>query len=85
MYAHYAGWGTQIIFLQGCAPRGLKPLPISKDFSPSKIDWFDGFFKIFCKLGLPVPQKWPILQIFHNFCEMGPTSKDFLDKNGTHV
>ena len=32
---------TQIIFWGGCAARGLLPLPISKDFSPSKkqLNW----------------------------------------------
>ena len=40
-------------FLTRCAARGLKPLPISKDFSPSKNSWFNSFFfsKNFRKLG----------------------------------
>ena len=29
-------WGYSNYFLTGCAARGLKPLPISKDFSSSK-------------------------------------------------
>ena len=29
--------GYPTYFLTGCAARGLKPLPISKDFSPKKI------------------------------------------------
>ena len=40
--------GTQII-LMGYAAQGLKPLPISKDFSPLKkmANQFDWFFEIF--------------------------------------
>ena len=30
------GGGYSNYFLMGCAARGLKPLPTSKDFSPSK-------------------------------------------------
>ena len=32
-----------------------------------------------------LPQKWLILLFFQNICEMGPSSKYFLDQNGTHV
>ena len=34
---------------------------------------WDSFLKVF------VPQKWLILQVFRNFCKMGPFSKDFFD------
>ena len=37
--------GYSNYFLTGCAARGLKPLPISKDFSPSKNGWFACFSK----------------------------------------
>ena len=74
--------GYSNYFLMGCAARGLKPIPISKDFSLSKkrlilrfffeifINW-DPFLRGF------LPQKWLILQFYHNFCEMGPSTKDF--------
>ena len=45
------GGGYSIYFLTGCVVRGLKPLPISMDFSPSKNGWFDAFFQNFRKLG----------------------------------
>ena len=49
--------GTQIIFLAGCAAQGLKPLPLCKDFSPPKNDWFDCFSEIFAN--------WdPFLRVF---------------------
>ena len=42
--------GYLIYFLTGCAARGLKPLPISKDFSCSKNGWIDTvFFRNFRK------------------------------------
>ena len=68
----------------------VRPLTISKDFSPSnilKLIWlFLFFFQNFHKSG-PIskgflPQKWLILQVFRNFCETGPSSKDFLTKMG---
>ena len=66
--------------------RGLKPLPISKDFSPSKNGWFDGFFEIFANrdpfLRVFLSQKRLILQFFRNFFEIEPSSKDFLTKMG---
>ena len=80
------GGGCSNHFLTGCVARGLKFLPISKDFSPSKNDWFDDFFRNFRNSG-------PILSFFFlrigwfyfflfcfcfcNFGEMGPSSKDF--------
>ena len=81
--------GYSNYFLTGCAARGLKPLPISKDFSPSKNGWFKAFFRNFRKSG-PISKgfstsKWLILQFFRDFCEMGPYSKDFFEQNGTHV
>ena len=59
------GWGrgTQIIFWWGCATRGLKLLPIFKDFSTSKTADFTIFFAIF--------MKWdPLLRIV--LTKMGP-------------
>ena len=81
--------GYSNYFLTGCAARGLKPLPISKDFSTSKNGWFKAFFRNFRKSG-PISKgfstsKWLILQFFRDFCEMGPSSKDFFEQNGTHV
>ena len=56
-------------------------------FSPSKTADFYVFFpKIFANrdsfLRVFLPQKCLILQFFRNFCEMGPSSKDFLAKMG---
>ena len=52
------GGGYSNYFLTGCAARGLKPLPISKDFFPSKKGWFKAFFRNFRKSG-------PISKVFH--------------------
>ena len=80
------GGGNSNYFLTRCAARGLKPLPISKDFSPSKNGRFDGFFEIFANpdtfLRVFPPQKRLILQFFKNFGAMGPSSKDFLTNMG---
>ena len=81
--------GYSNYFLTGCAARGLKPLPISKDFSPSKNGWFKAFFRNFRK-SEPISKgfstsKWLILPFFCDFREMGPSSKDFFDQNRTHV
>ena len=81
------GGGTQIIFWQGCAARGLKPLPISKNFSPSKTADLTTFFEIFAN-------RDPFLRVFYlknswffnffcSFCKMGLSSKDFLTKMGS--
>ena len=83
---HFLG-GYSNYFLTGWAARGLEPLPISKDFSPSKNGWFYSFFKIFANrdpfLRVFLPTKWLILPFFCNFCEMGPSSKNFfLNKVG---
>ena len=68
-------------FLMGCVARGLKPLPISKDFSPSKNGWFLGFFQNFRKLGSISKgfstSKMADFTIFHKFCEIRPSFKDF--------
>ena len=82
------GGGELELFLDGVAARGLEPLPISKDFSPSKNGWFYGF-QNFRKSG-PISKgfstsKMADFTIFCNFCEMGPSSKDFFEQNGTHV
>ena len=76
------GWGvTQITYWQGCVARGLKPLPISNDFSSSKMADFDGFFKIFPNwdtfLRVFLPPKWQILPFLRNSNEMAPSSEDF--------
>ena len=72
-------------FWTDCAAQGLKPLPISYDFSQSKSGWIDTFFEIFANrypfLRVFLPQKWLILHSFCIFCEMGPSSKDFLWPN----
>ena len=76
------GYGNY--FLMGCVTQGLKPLPISKDVSPTMAD--DCFFEIFANRGSILrgfqPKKQLILQFFCNFCETGPSSKDFLTKMG---
>ena len=81
--------GYSNYFLTECAARGLKPLPISKDFFHSKNGWIDSFFEIFANgdpfLRVFLPQKRQILQFFRKFLEMGPSSKDFFDQSGTHV
>ena len=51
------GGGYSNSFLTGCAARSLKPLPKSKDFSPSKNGWFNGFFEIFAN-------RDPFLRVF---------------------
>ena len=43
--------GYSNYFLTGRAARGLKPLPISKDFSPSKNGWFKAFLSKFAQIG----------------------------------
>ena len=80
--------GNSDYFLTGCAARGLKPLPISKDFSPSKMTdltfWnfrkSESISKGFCT------SKMANFTFFCNFCKMGPSSKDFFwgDQNGTN-
>ena len=83
MAAWGGGGGYSNYFSTGCAAQGLEPLPISKDFPPSKNGWFDVFFffEIFANpdpfLRVFLPQKWLILQIFRNFGAMGPSFKDF--------
>ena len=42
-------WGVLKLFLSECVARGLKPLPISKDFSHSNNDWLDNFLQNFHK------------------------------------
>ena len=76
----WMGGGTQM-----CVARGLKPQPISKDFSQNK-PWFDHFFNFFCKLG-PIskgflPQKWLILQFFAILVKWDPLSRISLIKMG---
>ena len=92
--------GYSNYFLTGCAVRGLKPLPKSKDFSPSKNGWFYNFFEIFANqdsfLRVFLPQKWLVFTIFVKrdpllsmfLTKMGPMSKDFCWKSnpfGWHI
>ena len=73
--------GYSNYFLMKCAAQGLKPLPLSKDFSHSKNGWIDSFLKFSQNrdpfLRVFLPQKWLILQFFRKFCEMGHSSKYF--------
>ena len=81
-----SGWradcpgGSWIIFWWGCAARGLKLLPISKYFPPSKNSWYDFFFKIFANqdsfLRVFYFKNGRFYHFFCNFCEIGPSSKD---------
>ena len=77
------GGGVLELFLTG----SLKPLPISKDFSPSKSGWFEFFssssFLKFSQIETPfllifLYLKKGCFYIFsRNFCEVGRSSKDF--------
>ena len=78
MYSNY--------FLTGCGARVLKPIPI---FLPQKRLIFTVFSPKFLQIGL-ISKGFSTTQmldftIFRNFCEMGPSSKDFFGQNGTHV
>ena len=75
-------------FLTGCAARGLKPLPISKDFSPSKNGWFKAvFFEIFANRDpfLRVflrPQNGWFYHFLAIFAKWDPLLRIFLTKMG---
>ena len=86
------GVDTQIIFWQRCAAQCLKPLPISKDFPPSKNGWSDGFYERFANQDPNLKGFPPIKGWFYHFSaifvkwdpflkifltKMGPMSKDF--------
>ena len=78
--------GTQIIFDEVCGPRS-EPYPYL--ILSLQNSWFDCFVEIFTNqdtyLRVSLPQKWLILQVFHNFCKMGPYKnvfKYFLTKMG---
>ena len=62
------GGGYSNYFLTKCEARGLKPLPISKDFSHSKTGWIDGFLEFFANwdpfVRVFLSQKRPILPFF---------------------
>ena len=81
--------GYSNYFLTGYAARGLKPLPISKDFSSSKNGWFNGFFRNFCKSG-PISKGFSTSKMadftifFAIFLKWDPLLRIF-DQNGTHV
>ena len=76
----------ELFFEGGVRPEVWNPYPYLRIFLPQKNGWFDGFSEIFANrdpfLRVFLPQKWPILPIFCNFCEMGPSSKDFVTKMG---
>ena len=82
------GGGVLEWFLTGCAARGLKPLPISMDFSPSNNGWFNGFFEIFANrdpfLRVFLHQKGLILPFFFFaiFVKWDPLLRIFLTKMG---
>ena len=79
------GGYSQMIFWKGVQPKVWNPYPYLK-FSSSKNGWFDWFFKIFANqdpfLRVFRPQKWLILQVFCNFCEMAQFNF-FLDQMGS--
>ena len=75
-----------------CGPRSETPLPISKDFSPGLILRCCCFFFFSFKFGKSGPiskgfstSKMAEFTFCPNFFEMGPSSKDLFDQNGTHV
>ena len=80
------GVGYSNYFLTGCAARGLKPLPISKDFSPSKNGWFKAFFEIFANrdpfLRIFLPQNGWFYNFFAIFAKWDPLLRIFLSKMG---
>ena len=80
------GGGYSNYFLMGCAARGLKPLPISKDFSPSKNGWFKAFFRIFANrdpfLRVFLPQNGWFYHFFVIFAKWDPLLRIFLTKMG---
>ena len=92
----YRGGGYSNYLLTGCAAQGLKPLPISKDFSPSKNSWFNGFFEIFANQDPFLRVFYLKMGWFYNFfaifvkwdpllriflTKMGPMPKDFCWKS----
>ena len=78
---HSRRGGTQIIFWRGLRPEVWNPYPYLRIFVPQKYGWFD-CLKIGTHFKGFLSQKWLIFQFFHTFCEMGPSSKDFLTKIG---
>ena len=79
--------GYSNYFLTGCAAQGLKPLPISKDFSPSKNGWFKAFFRNFRNwdpfLRVFLPQNgWFYIFFFVIFAKWDPLLRIFLSKMG---
>ena len=75
-------------FLTGCEARGLKPLPISKDFSHSKNDWIDSFFFRNSRKSRPISKGLFRLKtgwfytFFANFVKWDPPLSIFLTKMG---
>ena len=91
----YTPVGVFKLFFDAVCRLRSETLPISKDSSPSKKADLTVYLK-FSQIGTHFwgfstsknktkQKKLLILQVFHNFCEMGPSSKDFFDQNGTHV
>ena len=60
--------GVLKLIFDGLCTLRSKPLPVSKDFSPSKNGWFDVFNEIFTNqhpfVRVFLPQKWLILHFF---------------------
>ena len=73
------GGGCSNHFLMGCAVRGLKPLPISKDFSPSKTADLTVFPRaVHISEGFSTSK----MADFSIFMKWDPVLKDFLTKIG---
>ena len=76
--------GTRIIFWRGVRPEVWNPYPYLRIFLPQKTADLKLFFEIFANrdpfLRVFSTSKWLILPFFCNFCEMGPSSKDFFDQ-----
>ena len=78
--------GYSNYFLTGCAARGLKPLPISKDFFPQKTADLKLFFEIFANrdpfLRVFLPQNGWFYHFFTIFAKWDPLLRIFLTKMG---
>ena len=83
--------GYSNYFLTECAARGLKRLPISKDFSHSKNGWIDSFFEIFANQDpflrvFYLKNGWFYNFFFANFVKWDPPLRIFFfAQSGTHV
>ena len=77
--------GYSNYFLTGCVSRGLKLLPISKDFSPSKMTEFENVCKSSPIVKASCTTKYCWFYKFCSFSEMRPSCKDIFVQNETHV